>query len=77
MNHREVFLRGDWYASTLTLRGEGLFTAAFDPAVATGTPGLLRWGKPYRTPPANENADNGAFSQFPNDEFHLFPIGRR
>lgn len=77
VNHREVFLRGDWYASTLTLRGEGLFTAAFDPAVAAGTPGLLRWGKPYRTPPANENADNGAFIQFPNDEFHLFPIGRR
>jgi hypothetical protein len=77
VNHRTVLLRGDWYASTVTLHGEGLFTAAFDPDVAAGTPGFLRWGKPYRTPPADENASNGAYSQFPNDELHLFPVGRR
>lgn len=77
VNHRTVLLRGDWYASTVTLHGEGLFTAAFDPHVAAGTPGFLRWGKPFRTPPADENASNGAYSQFPNDEFHLFPVGRR
>jgi len=77
VDHFQVLLRGDWYASTLTLHGAGLFTAAFDSDVAAGTLGFLRWGKPFRTPPANENADNGAYSQFPNDEFHLFPVGRR
>lgn len=77
VNHRDVLRRGDWYASTLNLHGEGLFTAAFDPEVEAGTPGFLRWGKPFRTPPANKNADNGAYSQFPNDEFHLFPVGKR
>ena len=77
VNHLQVLNRGDWYASSLTLHGVGLFTADFDPEIAAGTPGFLRWGKPFRTPPANENADNGAYSQFPNDEFHLFPIGRR
>jgi hypothetical protein len=76
-NFRDVWVRGDWYASTMTLHGEGLFTDAFDPDVESGTPGVLRWGKPYRTPPANENASNGAYSQFPNDEFHLFPVGPR
>lgn len=77
VNHSAVFSRGDWYASTLTLHGVGLFTAAFDPEVAAGTPGLLHWGKPFRTPPADDNASNGAASEFPNDEFHLFPIGPR
>ena len=77
VNHLAVLNRGDWYASTLTLHGVGLFTAAFDPEVAVGTPGLLQWGKPFRTPPADENASNGAYSQFPNDELHLFPIGPR
>lgn len=77
VNHAVVLSRGDWYASSLTLHGVGLFTAAFDPDIAAGTPGFLRWGKPFRTPPADENASNGAYSQFPNDEFHLFPVGRR
>lgn len=77
VNFREVWQRGDWYGFTLILRGEGLFTADFDPEVEADTVGLLRWGKPFRTTPANENADNGAYSLYPNDELHLFPIGRR
>jgi hypothetical protein len=67
----------DWYGDTLVLHAEGPLTAAFDPDVEAGTPGKLRWGKPYITPPASEDASNGAYSQFPNDEFHLFPIGPR
>ena len=77
VDHWAVYERGDWYSSTLFLRREGLFTADFDPDVEAGTPGLLLWGKPFRTTPANVNAVKGAYSQFPNDEFHLFPIGPR
>jgi hypothetical protein len=61
----------------LVLHAAGPLTAAFDPDVAPGTPGLLRWGKPYITPPADDKASNGAYSQFPIDEFHLVPIGPR
>jgi len=69
--------RGNWFADSLVLQAAGPLTAAFDPDVVAGTLGLLRWGKPYITPPADDNASNGAYSQFPNDEFHLFPIGPR
>ncbi len=73
-----VYNRGDWYGFMLNLRGEGPLTAAFDPEVEAGTLGRLVWGKPgLQNTPANPNADNGAASMYPNDEFHLFPIGRR
>lgn len=73
----DVFRRGDWYGFMLNLRGEGPLSAAFDPAVEAGTTGRLVWGKPGLDTPANANADNGAASLYPNDEMHLFPIGRR
>ena len=73
----DVFNRGDWYGFMLNLRGEGPLSAAFDPAVEAGTTGRLVWGKPGLDTPANANADNGAASLYPNDEMHLFPIGRR
>lgn len=76
-NFRDVSTRGDWYGFTLVLHGEGLFTAAFDPEIEAGTVGRLQWGKPFVTTPANPNADNGAAALYPNDELHLFPIGRR
>lgn len=75
-------LAGNFHESTLVLHGEGYFTGDFSPDVEDGTPGLLRWGKPFLTIPANPNADNGAASApgiggFPNAEMHLFPIGPR
>ena len=73
----ETNAHGDWFGDILVLNAAGPLTEAFDPNVPEGTPGRLHWGKPYITPPANENASNGAYSQFPNDEFHLFPIGPR
>lgn len=60
----------------IALNASGPLTEAF--GVAEGTPGALHWGKPGTlSVPANPNADNGAASGFPNDEFHLFPIGRK
>lgn len=73
----DVYERGDWYGFMLNLRGEGPLSAAFDPAVEAGTIGRLVWGKPGLNTPANANADNGAASLYPNDELHLFPIGKR
>ena len=68
----------------LVLNAEGPLTEAF--GVPDGTTGRLTWGKPglwqdsFGFPenlPPNENADNGAYSTYPNDEFHLGPIGPR
>lgn len=67
---------GRWLSFQVVLNATGPLTEAF--GVPEGTPGALHWGKPGPlTVPANDNADNGAASGFPNDEFHLFPIGRR
>ena len=56
-------------------------TGEADFGVPDGTTGRLTWGKPGRwldgSSPANPNASNGAASLFPNDEFHLGPIGPR
>ena len=66
---------GRWLSFHVTLNATGPLTEAF--GVPEGTPGALHWGKPGTlTVPANPNADNGAASAFPNDQFHLFPIGR-
>lgn len=67
---------GRWLSFQVVLNATGPLTEAY--GVPEGTPGALHWGKPGTlTVPANENAGNGAASGFPNDEFHLFPVGRR
>ena len=66
---------GRWVSFQLVLNADGPLTEEF--GVPEGTPGALHWGKPgLLSTPANANADNGAASLFPNDELHLFPIGR-
>ena len=63
----------------LVLNAKGPLTEAF--GTPDGTTGRLTWGKPGLwqdgNSPANDNADNGAASLYPNDEFHLGPIGPR
>ena len=63
------------------LSAEGPLTEAFGElegiSIPEGTPGKLRWGKPGLQTPANPKAWNGAASGFPNDQFHLFPIGNK
>jgi hypothetical protein len=63
-----------WLGFHVVLNAAGPLTEAF--GVPEGTPGALHWGKPgLLSSPANANADNGAASSFPNDQFHLFPVG--
>jgi hypothetical protein len=63
------------------LSAEGPLTTAFGElegiSILEGTPDKLRWGKPGLQTPANPKAWNGAASGFPNDQFHLFPIGNK
>ncbi len=69
---------GDWTGFKLSLRAEGPLTELFDPNIPAGTLGRLTWGKPgLHDSIANGNADNGAASLYPNDQFHLGPIGHR
>jgi len=66
---------GRWLSFQLVINATGPLTEEF--GVPDGTPGALHWGKPgLLSTPANANADNGAASLFPNDQFKLFPIGR-
>jgi len=66
---------GRWLSFQLVINAEGPLTEEF--GVPDGTPGALHWGKPgLLSSPANANADNGAASLFPNDQLHLFPIGK-
>lgn len=62
------------------LSAEGPLTEAYGElegiSIPEGTPGKLRWGKPGLQTPANPRAANGAASGFPNDQFHLFPVGK-
>jgi len=67
---------GRWLSFQVVLNAKGPLTEAF--GVPEGTLGALHWGKPGTlSVPANDNADNGAASGFPNDQFHLFPIGNK
>jgi hypothetical protein len=72
----DSFFQSRFLSFHIVLNAEGPLTAAF--GVPEGTPGKLVWGKPGTlTVPANPHADNGAASWFPNDQFHLFPIGNK
>ncbi len=72
----ESFILGRFLSFHIVLNAEGPLSAAF--GVPEGTPGALHWGKPGTlTVPANAHADNGAASWFQNDQFHLFPIGKK
>ena len=67
---------GRWLSFQVVLNAAGPLTEAI--GVPEGTPGALHWGKPGTLPvPADDNADNGAASGFPNDEFHLFRVGKK
>ena len=78
----EPAIAGQFQSFQFVVNATGpLPTGEADFGVPDGTTGRLTWGKPGRwidgSSPANPNASNGAASLFPNDEFHLGPIGPR